>query len=240
MRWKTTKMKYREIEFESKKIRGFFYENGFDLVLVFHGFTGNKVDHHGMLRTFSEEIVEMGYSVFRFDFLGCGDSDGTFYEDESIAYQIQQGIYLVHQFRQEGYNVHLFGFSLGGIIAAHTAVKTQASSLFLLSPAGNFHEILPMMLNEKQEVNGFMISDSLIQEAQQFSYFDGIFDYEGNVKIVQGNQDQYVSFASYKKFKEGFKKGEGILIEKADHCFSSTLLSNQVRKEIRNFYGKEN
>ena len=40
-------MKYLEVKHKDKTIRGFLHGNNkSDVVLIFHGFTGNKVDHH--------------------------------------------------------------------------------------------------------------------------------------------------------------------------------------------------
>ena len=78
-------MKYLEFEHDKKTIRGFLHgENAEDVVLLMHGFMGNKVDHHFMMKTFAQDIAQEGFMSYRFDFLGCGDSDGEFFEEESI------------------------------------------------------------------------------------------------------------------------------------------------------------
>ena len=76
-------MEYLEFVFDHKTIRGF--KDGTsrnDIVLFVHGFMGNKVDHHFMMRTFSDVVIQCGFSSYRFDFLGSGDSDGNFAKDE--------------------------------------------------------------------------------------------------------------------------------------------------------------
>lgn len=235
-------MKYREFVCRNKIIRGFFYEGTCrELVIVVHGFTGNKVDHHRMLKTFTEEIVSCGYAAYRFDFLGSGDSDGKFFEEEGIAHRIDQMLYLVDEFQKEGYKVHLMGFSLGGVICAHSAKSRRIESLVLLSPAGNFPEIIDQMCGDIKgipEVNGFQINPEFIKEAKSFPYFAGIEDCCGLVKLIQGTKDQYVSMESLENFRRCFPESETVMVEGADHCYSSARFTEAVRKEIRNFYGK--
>lgn len=235
-------MKYREFQYENKTIRGFFYEGAVrELVLVAHGFTGNKVDHHRMLKIFTEDIAACGYAAYRFDFLGNGDSDGDFLEEKGIAHQIQQLLYLAEEFEKEGYQIHLMGFSLGGVICAHAAKCRTVRSLLLLSPAGNFHEIIDQMCEKTYgipEVNGFGIHPRLLTEAKTFPYFEGLAGCCELVKLIQGTNDQYVSRASLAHFQSCFPGCETVLVEGADHCYSSAAFTEAVRKELKDFYGK--
>lgn len=237
-------MQFKEITFQDKQIRGFFHqENSDQVVCVLHGFMGNKADHHFMLRTFGDEINQMGFPVYRFDFLGSGDSDGTFYDEESIKAQIEQCKCIANHFKKKHYKVHLFAFSLGGVIASHVAKEMDIETLFLLSPAGNFNEIILKMLNEFDrnhclDINGFKINPAFVDESQKFEYFKEIEKFCGPVKIVQGTCDQYVSKDSLQNYKSAYKQAEIVLVDGADHCYSSLLHTDFVRKEIRSFYGK--
>lgn len=237
-------MKYKEIKIQDKTIRGFLHEGtGHDIVCIIHGFMGNKADHHFMLRTFGDDICQEGFSVYRFDFLGSGDSDGSFFEEESIKSQIEQCQYIVRQFQKENYKVHLFAFSLGGVIASHVAKKMNVESLFLLSPAGNFDEILFQMTRDSMdesnlEVNGFKINPKLMEESKNFEYFSGIDRYRGPIKIVQGTEDQYVTMESLDNYKKAYTGAEVVLIPDADHCFSRISYTESVRKEVHDFYGR--
>lgn len=237
-------MKYQSFNFQGKLIRGFYYDNkSADVVLMFHGFTGNKVDHHFMMKTFCEDIARTGFNVYRFDFLGSGDSDGTFYEEERITSQIKQGEMLVDYYLSRGYQVHLFAFSMGGVVATHVTNGKQIKSMFLLSPAGNFDEILTEMLKlgkpcgNDYQLNGFHIHQDFIKEALCFPYFKNI-SCECPVKIVQGSKDQYVSKNSLKQYQKIYKQCDCTEIEDADHCYSTLEYTQAVRKEIVSFYGK--
>lgn len=237
-------MQFKEIDINDKRIRGFLHEADSDhVVCILHGFMGNKSDHHFMLRTFGDEINQFGFNVFRFDFLGSGDSDGTFYDEVCIESQIEQCKHIVRQFQSESYKVHLFAFSLGGVIASHVAKEVDIVSLFLLSPAGNFNEIIFHMLQQfdcdnRLDINGFRINPRFIEESQKFSYFKDIGKFRGLIKIVQGTKDQYVSVKSLQNYKSVYETADIVLIDGADHCYSRVLYTDLVRKEIHSFYGK--
>lgn len=237
-------MQFRSFDFHGKAIRGFEYDaRSKDIVLVFHGFMGNKCDHHFMMKTFCEDIVQCGFRAYRFDFLGSGDSDGSFFEEERITSQLEQGRMLIDSYVRENYNVHIFAFSMGGVIASHLANEKDVKSLFLLSPAGNFNEILTGMLmqgracDDGYEFNGFHIHPDFIEEVATFPYFEGI-GCKGMVKIVQGSSDQYVSKDSRQTYQASFKQCECVEIPNADHCYSTLAHTQLVRKEIVSFYGK--
>ncbi|KLU63127.1 hypothetical protein CEB3_c04770 [Peptococcaceae bacterium CEB3] len=46
-------------------------------VILFHGFTGTKLEPHRLLLKISHALEKLGFASFRFDFLGSGESDGA-------------------------------------------------------------------------------------------------------------------------------------------------------------------
>ena len=49
-------------------------------VVMFHGFTGTKVEPHRLFVKTARRLAEEGFYVLRFDFRGSGDSEGEFRE----------------------------------------------------------------------------------------------------------------------------------------------------------------
>ena len=49
-----------------------------DLVLMYHGFTGNKTEHAGHFRNLSRLLAAEKIASLRMDFSGNGESDGEF------------------------------------------------------------------------------------------------------------------------------------------------------------------
>jgi putative redox protein len=60
-------------------LAGLIYTSGETgiMVVVCHGFTGNK-EGGGRALTMAEELGRLGYSTLLFDFSGCGESEGQF------------------------------------------------------------------------------------------------------------------------------------------------------------------
>lgn len=238
-------MKFREFLFEDKLIRGFLHEGKREeLIIIAHGFSGNKADHHFMFATYAKELAKLGYDVLRFDFLGGGDSDGLFIEDIRIQKQIDQLHKIIDEMKPNYKHIHLFGFSLGGVIASKTAAeRDDISSLFLLSPAGNFSKIIAMMLKDANDYgdfydyNGFKVHKDLITEANTFPYYEGLKAYKRNVMIVQGSNDQYVSTQSLQAYQNIFQHSKTHVVEGADHCYTSVAYSDEVICKLKEFFG---
>lgn len=53
-------------------------------LVLCHGFTGNKIGLHRLFVKAARYFSHLGFAVLRFDFSGCGDSDGN-YEDITIG-----------------------------------------------------------------------------------------------------------------------------------------------------------
>ena len=66
---------------EGKILRGYLTlpkEWNNRIVIMFHGFTGNKTEHAGHFRNFSRVLNDEGIASLRLDFTGNGESDGDF------------------------------------------------------------------------------------------------------------------------------------------------------------------
>jgi len=124
--------KYEDIQLKASdgvKLHGWFFPGSrreHVAFLVFHGNAGN-ICHR---LHFYETWLELGVSVFAFDYRGYGQSEGTPSED---------GTYLDGQaayawLRQRGFapeDIILLGKSLGGSIASEVALREKVGGLIL-------------------------------------------------------------------------------------------------------------
>ncbi len=103
-------------------------------VLLLHSFGGNKQEYNGLFLRLAAELSWRSFATLRFDFLGCGASDG----DSRLITPSQMvqdtGAALAELARLSGKSrAHLVGYSLGGLIAVlsleHFADKIASLSL---------------------------------------------------------------------------------------------------------------
>lgn len=95
--------------------------DGRPIVIICHGFTGDKIGPNQLLLNLANAIEEAGSIAIRFDFAGSGESYGEFADDTVIA-GWQQDLYTIISWvkgRTEFSNspIILCGYSLGGLIA---------------------------------------------------------------------------------------------------------------------------
>ena len=98
---------------------------------------------HGMMSTkdspkytaLGENLVEAGFGFVRFDFTGCGESDGSF-EDATLTRRIDDMAAVMAWIKSlTTFNgtLGLFGSSMGGTVALATGVLKGADALVLLA-----------------------------------------------------------------------------------------------------------
>jgi alpha-beta hydrolase superfamily lysophospholipase len=93
-------------------------------VLICHGLAGHKTGRYRVYVDLAEKLLEAGIASFRFDFRGCGDSEGDFEEmtikgevaDASIALS-----YLMQHPKIDPSRIGIFGRSLGAAVGVLTA-----------------------------------------------------------------------------------------------------------------------
>mgnify|MGYP003304705637 CR=1 FL=1 len=97
------------------------------IVIMCHGIRGNK-DECGAFVLLSEKLLERGYSSFRFDFNGHGESDGLD-KDMTITKEIDDLECTINMLKEKGYNEFvLLGSSFGaGIVSLFPFEKAPYS-----------------------------------------------------------------------------------------------------------------
>ena len=203
---------------DGKTLRGYLHlPESFSgkLVVMFHGFTGNKTEHACHFRNFSRILEKEGVASLRLDFSGNAESDGTFLDftfdtligDAKCIIEYAKALPGVTE-------LDLLGFSMGGATAAimSSIYYNDISRLLLWSPAGNilsiikaYYEKLPK--DEKgNALNGdFSMSLEMYKSIEKYNVFDNLSLYNNEVLIIQGKKDLSVPFETAEKYKESFK-----------------------------------
>ena len=125
-------------------------EGKFPCIITCHGYNSTK--DSGKYITIANRLCKEGFSVFRFDFRGCGESEGNI-EETTLSGRVKD-LEAALQFLKNHVHISdrmgLLGSSFGGYIAILRAVKggdiravvawSTPSSLSVLSNKGKLHE----------------------------------------------------------------------------------------------------
>jgi uncharacterized protein len=219
-------------------------------VILFHGFTGTKLEPHRFFLKISRALEGMGYACYRFDFLGSGESDGNF-EEMTVSKEVSEANTILDSVlndpRVDANHVYLMGLSMGGLVASLLAGDRpeDVCKLVLLAPAGNMYEII----NEKAgaivanpsikviDYGGNVVGRDLITDLQQIDVFRRARNYTGNVLLIHGTGDGTVPWQVsywYQQLSYG-SRATIDLIEGANHTFDSSQWESQVIQKVGSF-----
>ncbi|WP_096200673.1 alpha/beta hydrolase family protein [Bacillus sp. FJAT-45350] len=240
--------------FENVHLSGVFHypkpeQNSKKPAIVFaHGFVGSKVGEHRLFVKAARFFAERGYIVFRFDFRGCGESDGD-YGDVTVSNQIKQleaAIkYVKAQKEVDGNDITLIGHSLGGAVSTLTAsTNDDIQRLILWSPVARPYKDITRITgmaavktaNETGNYDylGFNISKEFFQDLKVHHPLEAISSYEKPFFVLHAEVDEDVPkenafdySMSYNKRSQQSKKNY-TLIRESDHTFSGTNFENDL------------
>ena len=110
------------------------------VVVIFHGFTGNKMEPHFIFVKLSRMLEKKGIASVRFDFGGSGESDGYFI-NMTLSGEIRDAHNILDYVKKldgiDPERIGLVGLSMGGSVASALAGerKDEINSLCLWAPA---------------------------------------------------------------------------------------------------------
>lgn len=117
-------------------------------VLICHGLGGHKTGRYRVYVELAEALVKNGIAAIRFDFRGSGDSEGEF-KDMTLRGEILDAIKMLKLMqadkRLDAGRIGIFGRSLGGAVAVHTAAEFgNIRSMALWAPIFSGDQWLPL------------------------------------------------------------------------------------------------
>lgn len=234
-----------ELTVAGKKIRGCVRrpdkENKCPAVCFYHGFT---VDRTGLMRLhelFARECEKAGIVCVRFDFYGCGESDGDFSEVR-FKDEVEQAKAIYDWTRKQTFvdpdKVFMAGHSLGGAVASIAAVDAQPRGMILWAPGNTAYldisnrvQAIPGKYKELYDVEGLALSGEFLKELRQTDIIKESEGYRGNVLLVHGEKDEKIPIAAVGLYLDLYGKGGKLkIIEGANHQFSSVQWKNKLYK----------
>ncbi len=255
---------FRELNYQGKILRGMIHnpDSGtapYPAVIIFHGFTGNKVDSHRIHVHISRFLEKSGIVSIRYDFLGSGESDGEF-DEMTLNSEIAQAHAIYQQVCKDPLcdisRITIIGHSMGGIVASSLAGDIAAekslptpAGLILIAPAGNMIDAMNSMYEEQSDwvkpdgsmdLNGFMVSPlfrkDIIEQLEPNRFSKRLSAFTNPVLVVHGTADEAVPVDVGKAFSHYYGNAmQWRPIPDADHCFTRCFYERQLLNAIGTF-----
>ena len=215
-------------------------------VAFFHGFTGTKVEPHRIFVKTARELAAIGFYVLRFDFRGCGDSEGDFSE-MTIRGEVSDAIKSIDVLTAmpgvDPDRIGILGLSMGGCVAAFVSGQdSRVKSTVMWAPLSDDppdrkNEILERVKNpptpeELALANPNIVGKAFYEELPKISPSATIQAFTGALLVIHGSGDDVVPVSHGRRYYELMREREALaeleIIDKADHTFNAVAWEQAV------------
>ncbi|MBN9016191.1 MAG: alpha/beta fold hydrolase [Rhizobiales bacterium] len=221
------------------------------VVLLLHGFTGSRDElpiegtKEGVFSRTAHILAARGLASLRIDFTGSGESSGK-WEDMTPQGEIVDALaafdWLKTQTNIDPAKIHVLGWSLGGLVAAHVAAERPVVTATLWAPASNALYNFSHFLGSEAVEKAIASSDPdavieiklpwgattklkarFFQSLVTVDPIAAISHYSGPLLVIVGTKDTVVTpqpFAgeSFLAYHDG---PEGLMVLPTDHAFDA-------------------
>lgn len=225
------------------------------MVLIFHGFTGNKMEPHFIFVKLSRMLEAKGIASVRFDFAGSGESDGDFV-DMTISKELEDAKAILNYTKALDYvdpsKIGVVGLSMGGAVASMLAgdCKEDIQSLCLWAPAGNMGQLVTYGRSEEDikgmrslgywDIGGFLVGTGFLDDVLKLDIFARAAAYDKNVLLLHGDKDATVPFTTSEKYLEVYESRAVLhTVEGGDHTFNMKAWEEEVLEYTIGFFEGE-
>ncbi len=191
----------------------------FPIVICCHGLLSHK--NSTKYRTIASALVAHGIGVIRFDFRGCGNSEGELHESNVSARldDLMSIIETVEQIDHFNGKFGLVGSSLGGFISILAALRTGKK--FPLVTWATPVSLKPLASRiRKSSILPFIPSDKFIEDLEKYSPEEHLHDIE-QILVLHGSRDELVDPLDACKIFNGARLPKELhILNDADHRFT--------------------
>ncbi len=205
------------------------------MVILSHGFGGDMTFH--LWEPITRILNEKGIGVLRYDFNGCGKSDGEF-QDMTVPNEIEDLLCVISYVRSLPVteSISLVGHSQGGVVTSMVSGDcgdTQIKCEVLLSAAAVLREDAlrgmtqgakfdPWHLDQPYYVlpRGLKLGRDYIQTAMTLPIYETASKYKGKALVINGMADQVVPYSYAQLYNKVLSDSQLILIPGEDHSYT--------------------
>jgi fermentation-respiration switch protein FrsA (DUF1100 family) len=198
------------------RLRGYYWppqSEGGDLIVYFHGQSGNRYTAARM----AAPLAAAGGLLIA-SYRGYGDNPGK--PDEAGLYADARAFLALARTLAPTSRIYLFGFSLGGAPALHTAAEEEVAGVITLGAFAALADVAPP------------ISRSLLPD--RFDNRASIARVAEPILLLHGSADEVVPFAQAEALRASAPHGARLLrLEGSGHAADFETLSPTVWENIR-------
>ncbi|MBX4260049.1 alpha/beta hydrolase [Clostridium estertheticum] len=250
-----------EIDSENLRLRGMLHipentNNKVPIVIIFHGFCGDKRGPHFIFVKLSRLLEKAGIACIRFDFAGSGESDGNFI-DMTMDTELKDANNILNYVRTLNFvdneRIGIVGLSMGGAIASMLAGerKSNIETLCLWAPAGNMSEIIldkhyigagleEFRKNGYFDVEGLLVGTKFVDNVKNIKIYEKAAEYDKRSLIIHGDKDDVVSLCASQKYIDLWGDSSLLkVISGANHTFDKREWEQQVIESTIEFLEKQ-
>lgn len=252
------RIEYVEALSRGQILRGFLHHaegepgGAAPLVMLWHGFTGTKVEPHRVLVGMARRLAASGIAAVRFDFWGSGDSDGDF-QHATPETEVEDALAVLAWARAQGRfdssRLGLIGLSLGGWVSACAAGRDRGvRALCLWAATARIGQRFEASLTPEQrehaqqhgwwDMNGNRIGRDFIPMALAVDPTEQVRGHSGAALVVHGARDQTVP----PEEGEAYARALGCplhVIAEGDHTFNRAVWEDELFEVSQAFFRRE-
>jgi pimeloyl-ACP methyl ester carboxylesterase len=221
------------------------------VVVLIHGFTGNRMEHASFVRM-SRLLEDSGIASVRVDLSGHGESDGDFL-DVTITGEIAEARSVVRTVRTLEFSdperIGLLGMSMGGVVAGIVAAEEPGiRALCLWSPAAVApFEVASGYLKGRKiapeiEAQGYFDADShrvspaFVEDIANLDVYGRSRAYTGPIRIVHGDKDDVAPVAYARRYLDHYNGNADLeVVPGADHLWTTVPHRTRLHQSTLEF-----
>lgn len=193
------------------------------VVVICHGYQSSK-DSPLTQKAFSKKLIERDISVYRFDFMGHGESQGNI-NDITPLQGLDDLNCAVKNLDKDDFG--LYGSSFGGNVALLYACQNPITALVLKAPVSDY-QVTARLVSPARE--------RFIQNTKGVNLFERAKNIKCPTLIIHGDKDNVVPISQSKKLMATLRCNKRLnVIKGADHDIAGKDL-DKAYTQIADFF----
>lgn len=221
-------------------------------VILAHGFGGDKKEV-GMFDDITKSLIENDFLVYRFDFSGCGESEGD-YSKTSLTKLIKDLRSIIDFVKKQSKvdisRLALVGMSFGTTVSVALNIP-EVKSYVLLGSVANPYEVLKNLfkqytfnpegesLRTSSEGKSLKMGHQFWKDFSNYNLSESISEINKPICIIHGEKDTSAPLEEANIFYENANEPKKfVIVKNADHGFYELNERQEMVKELTNWFNK--